>query len=133
LLKEKSRKPRELNIRTGRGAMMDAYFISRFLQLKNRIPNPEIPGTLALIRHLESQNALSSEYARLLYDGYKFLRHVDHGLRLMNERTTKTLPQSEALLRELAVSIGLNEPGSFLGMYKEVTGQIAELFDLLVR
>ena len=132
-IKEHSRKSRELNIRFGLGATMDVYFISRFLQLKHGIGNPETPGTLPLIRHLNSMNVLSDESAELLYEGYKFLRHVDHGLRLMNERAVRTLPQSEALLEELAAGVGVNGAEVFLNKYRSITGEIARLFDLLVR
>jgi glutamate-ammonia-ligase adenylyltransferase len=133
LIKEHSRKVRELHIRSGRGAMMDVYFISRYLQLKHRIPNPQIPGTLPLIRHLNSVSVLSDESAELLYDGYDFLRHVDHGLRLMNERATRTLPQSEALVQELASGLSLSDAESFFNKYKQVTGEIGQMFDLLVQ
>jgi hypothetical protein len=51
----------------------------------------------------------------------------------MNKRAVRTLPQSEALLEELASGVGINSAEDFLNNYRSTTGEIAGLFDLLVR
>src|SRR5262249_3865674 len=127
------RRSNELNIRWGRGAMMDVYFITRFLQIKHCVPNPEIPGTLSLIRQLIQVGILTDEFGPQIHDGYEFLRRVDHQLRMLYERVVKILPQSQSLLTEIAIALDFDDAESFIDRYTETITKIDDAFGHLIR
>jgi glutamine synthetase adenylyltransferase len=82
--------------------MMDVYFATRFLQLKHQIAEPDERGTLQLIDHLKERDRLTEAQHRILYDGYSFLRRLDHALRLLFDRPTETFPVNRSALADLA-------------------------------
>jgi glutamine synthetase adenylyltransferase len=71
-VKEKVRSARP-NIKWGRGGMSDVYFVTRYLQLRDRIYFPPEQGTTALIAHLGELGALDKESAVVLLEGYTCL------------------------------------------------------------
>jgi glutamate-ammonia-ligase adenylyltransferase len=91
-----------LNFKFGRGGMMDVYFATRFLQLKHRIAEPDERGTLRLIDYLKERGVLTDDEHQILYDGYSFLRRLDHALRLLFDRPTETFPLNRSALADLA-------------------------------
>ena len=106
LEREKARSSRP-DIKWGRGGMTDVYFLSRYLQLRDRIYYPPERGTLALIRHLGQRGSLDEESARALFEGYTFLRRLDHWMRLLVDRPTPVLPASNVALSDLARALNL--------------------------
>jgi glutamate-ammonia-ligase adenylyltransferase len=106
LEKEKAR-PGRPDIKWGRGGMTDVYFTTRYLQLRDRVDYPSEGGTLALIEHLGERDSLDQQSAQTLYDGYSFLRRLDHWMRLLLDRPTPILPASSVAIRDLARAIGL--------------------------
>jgi glutamine synthetase adenylyltransferase len=70
-VKEKLRGARP-DIKWGRGGMSDVYFVTRYLQLRDRISFPTERGTAALIVHLGESGALDAESVRALFEGYGF-------------------------------------------------------------
>ncbi len=104
---EKARASRP-DIKWGRGGMTDVYFVTRYLQLRDRIYYPPERGTLALIDHLGHRGSLAEDAARALFDGYAFLRRLDHWMRLLVDRPTPVLPASNAVLNDLARALGFS-------------------------
>ncbi|HMG34275.1 MAG TPA: hypothetical protein VKM94_10085 [Blastocatellia bacterium] len=96
------------DLKWGAGGVTDAYFITRYLQLAHHIYFPPERGTAALISHLSERGVIDSGQAVQLLEGYRFLRSVDHWLRLLLERPTSVLPSSPATLESLARAIGLS-------------------------
>ena len=92
------------DIKFGAGGMLDVYFATRYLQLRDDVPdedpNRSTPATLS---RLESAGSLGNEDYQALYDGYTLLRSLDHYLRLIVGRSTR-LPAVEdhPLLHDLA-------------------------------
>jgi glutamate-ammonia-ligase adenylyltransferase len=109
LEKEKARQPRP-NIKWGPGGMTDVYFITRYLQLRDRIYYPPRRGTSALIRHLGERGALEQEQAETLFEGYSFLRRLDHWMRLLLDRPSPVLPASQVTLGAIARALALDQP-----------------------
>ena len=83
--------------------MVDVYFVTRYVQLRDRTDFPPERGTRALIEHLGSTGALSEGHASALYDGYSTLRGVDHYLRLVGDRLAPRLPEEAEPLEEIAL------------------------------
>lgn len=102
LQSERGGRSPERDFKFGIGAMMDVYFITRYVQMRDGIPDPPEYGTIALIDNLITRQAIRPEAGRILRDGYNFLRTLDHAMRLLVERHTSRLPaQTELLARIL--------------------------------
>jgi glutamate-ammonia-ligase adenylyltransferase len=127
-VKEKLRGSRP-NIKWGRGGMSDVYFITRYLQLRDRISFPPERGTSALIVHLGELGALPSRSERMLFEGYTFLRRLDHWMRLLLERPSPTLPASSVALRDIARALILPSVEEFERLFARHTAEIRYVFD----
>jgi glutamate-ammonia-ligase adenylyltransferase len=117
------------NIKWGRGGMGDVYFVTRYLQLRHRIYFPPERGTSALIKHLGEQGALDPQATRALFEGYSFLRMLDHWMRLLTDRPVPILPVSSITLRDITIALGLPSVEDFERMFEEHTTQIREVYD----
>ena len=127
-LKEKVRGDRP-NIKWGRGGMSDVYFVTRYLQLRDRIYFPPEQGTAALVAHLGELSSLDGVSARPLLAGYTFLRGLDHWMRLLLERPSSTLPASAVALQDITRALGLSSVEEFERAFNRHTTEIREVYD----
>ena len=125
---EKARKGRP-DIKWGRGGMTDVYFITRYLQLRDRIYFPTERGTAALIAHLGETGSLDDGSARVLFEGYSFLRRLDHWMRLLLDRPTPLLPASNVALGDLARALGFATVEEFEQQLAAHASAIREVYD----
>ncbi|HSE37820.1 MAG TPA: hypothetical protein VLG74_10990, partial [Blastocatellia bacterium] len=127
-VKEKLRGSRP-NIKWGRGGMSDVYFVTRYLQLRDRISFPPERGTSALIVHLGERGALDPQSEGALFEGYTFLRRLDHWMRLLLERPSPTLPASSVALRDIVRALSLPSVEEFERLFAHHTAEIRDVFD----
>ena len=111
-VKEKTR-GEGFNIKLGRGGMSDVYFITRYLQLRDRIYFPAERGTTALISHLGDQGTLDKESTDALFHGYKFLRALDHWMRLLMDHPSPVIPRSTVTLQDISCAMGIDSLEEF--------------------
>jgi glutamate-ammonia-ligase adenylyltransferase len=130
LVREKARGARP-NIKWGRGGMTDVYFVTRYLQLRDRIYFPPELGTSALIAHLGEQGALDREAARALFEGYVFLRRLDHWMRLLLDRPSPMLPASSIAMRDIARALDMSSVEEFEQLFSEHSAKIDEVYNLV--
>jgi len=128
LEKEKARQGRP-NIKWGRGGMTDVYFITRYLQLRDRINYPTEHGTTALIKHLGERGALREAQAETLFEGYSFLRRLDHWMRLLLDRPSPVLPASHVALGAIARALALDRAEAVEQEHAHHSALIREVFD----
>jgi [glutamine synthetase] adenylyltransferase / [glutamine synthetase]-adenylyl-L-tyrosine phosphorylase len=84
-----------INIKHGAGGMLDVYFATRYLQLRDNVPDDESDRTtMRTIERLRAAGSLDERDAEALSSGYELLRAVDHQLRLIVGRSA-TLPALE--------------------------------------
>ncbi|MFY9221363.1 MAG: bifunctional [glutamate--ammonia ligase]-adenylyl-L-tyrosine phosphorylase/[glutamate--ammonia-ligase] adenylyltransferase [Blastocatellia bacterium] len=114
-----TQKGREIDFKFGAGGMLDVYFVTRYLQLKHKVADPPIRGTLALITHLAEKNLLTLEQKQALSQGYGFLRLLDHQLRLQLERPQTFLPHNASQRMEIAKQLGYQDEASFNKDYQQ--------------
>lgn len=134
-LKEKVRSARP-NIKWGRGGMADVYFVTRYLQLRDRIYFPPERGTAALVAHLRERGALHEHaaqglLAQELLEGYTFLRRLDHWMRLLLDRPSSTLPASSIALRDLTRALGLERVEALEETLTHHTAAIRGVYDVI--
>ncbi|MEO8572800.1 MAG: hypothetical protein ABI481_02435 [Pyrinomonadaceae bacterium] len=92
LEKEKSwgRRSKDIDIKYGTGGMLDVYFATRYLQLRDNVPDSSgSRSTEFMLTELERRGSMgTSDYQSFLF-GYRFLAELDHNLRLAVGRTTR--------------------------------------------
>jgi glutamate-ammonia-ligase adenylyltransferase len=76
--------PLEIDIKYAAGGMLDVYFATRYLQLRDDVADEgENRSTLETLMRLEANGSLDSRDYDALSQGYELLRAVDHHLRLI--------------------------------------------------
>jgi glutamate-ammonia-ligase adenylyltransferase len=127
LEREKSQRGRHggIDIKYGAGGMLDVYFTTRYLQLREDVADQgEDRSTRATLERLESVGAISATDAAALIDGYALLRSVDHHMRLIVGRSARLPSEEHPAARDIASKLGflsashLNE--SLLERMKEI-------------
>jgi glutamate-ammonia-ligase adenylyltransferase len=117
------------DLKWGVGGMTDVYFITRYIQLRDRLPFPPERGTAALIQYLGQSGGLTADAAQKLFDGYSFLRKTDHWMRLLLDRPTSILPASQIALADLVQALRLPSIAEFDFEYAHHTQEIRLIFN----
>jgi len=94
------------DIKYGAGGMLDVYFATRYLQLRDSVPDePDDRSTRTTLERLHIAGALDQEDYEPMQDGYAFLRTLDHYLRLIVGRSTRLPALDHPALRDIARSM----------------------------
>ena len=84
-----------ISIKHGAGGMLDVYFATRYLQLRDNVSDDEVDrSTACSLERLRDAGSLDESTFIELRDGYSFLRSIDHQARLIVGRSA-TLPLPE--------------------------------------
>ena len=96
------------NLKKGRGGLVDIEFVTQMLQLAHghRFLGLRHCGTLAALKGLREANILKASEFNLLHDGYLFLRHLDHRLRLERDQSIDAFEADPARLDGIARTLG---------------------------
>ena len=127
-VKEKTR-GEGFNIKLGRGGMSDVYFITRYLQLRDRMYFPPEQGTSALIKYLGERGSLDNESSDALFYGYKFLRALDHWMRLLMDHPSPLIPHSRVVLQDISRAMGIDSLEEFDRQLAHHTAGIRAAYD----
>jgi glutamate-ammonia-ligase adenylyltransferase len=131
-VKEKTR-GEGFNIKLGRGGMSDVYFITRYLQLRDRIDYPAERGTTALIEYLGEDGSLDRESTDALFYGYRFLRSLDHWMRLLMDHPSPLIPHSRVTLQDISRAMGIDLLDEFDRQLAHHTTSIRAAYDGVFR
>lgn len=126
-------KSEPIDIKFGRGGLLDIYFTSRYLQLLHQIPDPPTRTTLSLLNGLRTAGHLTETQHATLSEGYILLTQIDHQLRLQMERPSNRLPVNPNHLRELAVSLGFSDTASFQHSFNSTTERIRAVYNEVLK
>jgi glutamate-ammonia-ligase adenylyltransferase len=125
-----------LNIKTGRGGMVDVEFLAQYLQLRHgqECPSLRQTNTLGILQALLDEGLLTETDHESLAGGYKFLRRLENKLRLIHDQSINELSGERAYLIKLARRLGyadrpLSPDKVLLEDYRQVTGKIREIFE----
>lgn len=94
-------------LKAGPGGILDIHFLIEFLQIRHGLPGPADRDTLRMLTHLHGQELIPSDEYPRLYAGYRFLRNLDHAMRLLYDRPGDFIPLSSAVLSRLAGEVDL--------------------------
>lgn len=92
------------NIKLGQGGIRTIEFFVQSLQLIWGGRRTELRGrqTLPMLARLAHENLCEPETARLLAEAYRYLRHLEHRLQMIDDQQTQTLPHDDIAMRKLA-------------------------------
>ena len=95
-------------VKQGKGSIRDIEFVVQYLQLAHGAGQTGVRShnSLDSLGRLTALGYLAAEDARILSDGYIFLRTIEHYLQMMHYRQTHSLPQDTGALTQLARRLG---------------------------
>jgi glutamate-ammonia-ligase adenylyltransferase len=90
------------SVKLGEGGLIDIHFALDVLRLRHAVSNPGDKDTPRLLTHLNRLGHRPERLLAPLYEGYLFLRALEHGTRLLYDRPLIQLPEDRRRLAELA-------------------------------
>jgi len=96
------------NLKKGRGGLVDIEFLTQMLQLAHGYRFDELRRreTLEALNALHGKNILKKADYHLLFDGYLFLRRLDHRLRLERDQSIDAFEAEPGRLDGIAHALG---------------------------
>jgi glutamate-ammonia-ligase adenylyltransferase len=92
-----------LDIKYDRGGMLDVYFATRYLQLRDDVRDDEEDrSTVHTLYRLHDGGSLNNEDWLAMFDGYSLLRGLDHYLRLIVGRSTHVHSADHPAVNDIA-------------------------------
>lgn len=142
LEKEKGSRGRKLgtDIKYGPGGMLDVYFASRYLQLRDEVTDEgDDRSTSFTLERLREEASLSEEDFSALSRGYSLLRSIDHNLRLIAGRSTRLPDPNHPTAQDVAKRVGFesaddlketlaNQMTAIRAAYNRILGQDSQDF-----
>jgi glutamate-ammonia-ligase adenylyltransferase len=105
-----------VDIKYGAGGMLDVYFATRYLQLRDNVPDEdEDRSTRATLSRLRAAGSLAGEDFNAMSNSYAFLRTLDHNLRLIVGRSTRLPSTDNPALRDIAHKMEFASPVELTG------------------
>jgi glutamate-ammonia-ligase adenylyltransferase len=135
LEKEKGRRGRNLgtDIKYGPGGMLDVYFVSRYLQLRDEVLDEgDDRSTAFTLERLRDEGSLSDEDFLVLSSGYGLLRSIDHNLRLIVGRSTRLPDPNHVTARDVATRMGFASVSELQETLNEQISAIREAYNRIV-
>ncbi len=124
--RELARESRDhVNIKTGRGGLVDIEFLVQMLQLSYGpcLPPLRLRKTASALDALHEQGVLPAGPWAVLRDGYAFLRQLEQTLRLIHDRPVEDLERADMDVVVVARRLG------FAGDVREVAEQLWSTYE----
>lgn len=130
----------EANVKLGPGGIREAEFVVQALQSLwgGRHEELRTPNTSDALRALSEHELLEAGQAETLTADYAFLRRVENGLQMAEDRQVQELPDNPDGQRRLARRLGYDDPdgeaarAALLRDLGAVRGRVREAFDSLL-
>jgi glutamate-ammonia-ligase adenylyltransferase len=127
-----------LNLKQGRGGLVDVEFITQMMALRHgrKFPSLRLRNTVKLIRALGETGLIEQNDAAALEADYRFLLRLENRLRIETDQAAWALPTDEEHLAPIARRMGLNGDNSAARLLYEVEqrrSRIRALFEMLFR
>jgi glutamate-ammonia-ligase adenylyltransferase len=120
----------KLNIKTGRGGIVDIEFLVQMLQLRHGGEHREVRGqtTLDALGGLRDAGIIKEKEYASLSDGLYFLKKMENLLRLLHDRSINELYESD--FEKLSNELGMGPDGKELRKkYIARTNTIRKIYD----
>ena len=133
--RELGRPQGKIEVKRGRGGIMDIDFISHCIQLRDGIEDPGFRScsTREVLVRAAAAGTLAKDSAALLLDAYDWLKRVEACLRLFDMRSVSAFSDQPGAIVPLARGMGCGEDAPrFLEEYRRRTGAVRACFDALL-
>jgi len=120
----------KLNLKTGRGGIVDIEFLVQMLQLRfgRYYEGIRRQNTLAALEGLWRFGVIEEKEFLILKDGFYFLRKLENLLRLLHDRSISEIYEND--FHKLALELDMKENGEKLKeIYSSKTEQIRKIYD----
>lgn len=120
----------KLNLKTGRGGIVDIEFLVQMLQLKFGRCSEGIrkQNTLEALDGLWRFGVVEKKDFLTLKDGFYFLKKLENLIRLLHDRSISEIYESD--FHKLALELNMKENGQILKeIYGSKTEQIRKIYD----
>ncbi|MEP6847722.1 MAG: hypothetical protein ABI999_02620, partial [Acidobacteriota bacterium] len=108
-------KPNEIDIKYGAGGLLDIYFATRFLQLRDNVRDGENRrSTTAILESLRSAGSLAQPNFEAFSAGHGFLSKLDHSIRLLLGRSTRVPISNGSAMNTIADRMDLASTSELL-------------------
>lgn len=121
----------KLNLKTGRGGIVDIEFLVQMLQLKfgHHYEGVRRQNTLKALDGLRRFGVIEEEVFITLKDGFYFLKKLENLLRLLHDRSISELYESD--FHKLALELDMKENDEKLRkIYSSKTEEIRKIYDM---
>jgi glutamate-ammonia-ligase adenylyltransferase len=124
----------KIDIKYGPGGMLDVYFATRFLQLRDNVPDDGADrSTRATLESLRRAGPLAEQDYEALAAGYALLRELDHWLRLVVGRSTRLPSPDHPALCDIARKLGHDSAPSLLETLSRHTQAIRAAYERIMK
>jgi glutamate-ammonia-ligase adenylyltransferase len=119
------------DLKAGRGGLIDIEFAAQFLQLAHGHEHAELrtPSTLEALAAAADTGVADPEDCARLSDGYKFLRLLEHRMRIVHDRSVQRLPDEPIELDRLAHRAGYPDGAELTDAYTHWTRDVRATFE----
>lgn len=123
-----------LDIKYGAGGMLDVYFASRYLQLRDNVHDDDDDRTtLATLQRLHAAGSLEEADFAVLNEGYALLRSVDHQLRLIVGRSARLPSPEHSAFRDIARRLAYHAAAELVEDLEVRMRRIREVYEKVMR
>ncbi|HEY6037947.1 MAG TPA: hypothetical protein VIV58_26890, partial [Kofleriaceae bacterium] len=104
------------DLKTAPGGIIDIEFAAQYLQLVHGHAHPALQttSTSLALRAAGAAGIAPLDVTRLLDEGYRFLRHIEHRLRVVHDQPVHRLPETKLELDRLARRSSFADGGELL-------------------
>jgi glutamate-ammonia-ligase adenylyltransferase len=122
-----------IDIKYGPGGMLDVYFATRYLQLRDEvIDGGEDRSTALTLERLREEGSLSEDDFLVMSTGYSLLRSIDHNLRLIAGRSTQLPDPNHVTARDVAARMGFASAADLQETLSEQMQAIRDSYNSIV-
>jgi len=108
-------KSNEIDIKYGAGGLLDIYFATRFLQLRDNVRDgAENRSTTGILESLDEKGSLTADDFEAFAHGHDFMSRLDHNIRLVVGRSTRVPISNENAMNIICARMGLITPAELL-------------------
>jgi glutamate-ammonia-ligase adenylyltransferase len=123
-----------LDIKYGAGGMLDVYFATRYLQLRDDVPDEsEDRSTVSMLARLRERGSLDEKDFTAMSEGYAVLRALDHHLRLIVGRSTRLPTADHPALSDIARRMDYPSAAALITDLAEHMAQIRAAYDRITK
>lgn len=118
------------NVKLGRGGIRSIEFYVQMLQMVwgGKIPDLRQRSTLNALKALHKKKFIDTKTTRILTDSYRFLRHCEHRLQMVEDRQTHSLPDNDAELEGFSAFMGYKKAQDFYTQITDIINQIESCY-----